>query len=374
MSTLSISHTSDGYLNVTAEYFTPLWATSTSISISSIFIICFVLYFIFYFIFLIRMRNRKEFKRNHKILFVLVGVCVTFQFMCLVMSIVYNILNKNARFQLENGANVTWAFFIGLQTALGLNNFFRFTNVVILFVIIYFVQMIFWKTARLTRTISSLSFRYIKILMNIVNLAFVVTGMLFVMVVVVSDVLLRLGYISNLITTGVYVGCFFCIVFMIVFDSIMALTSGILVINTIKRTAQNAERMTNRFTESAPAATKKEDVSLYQESTTEQNKGFPKSNETGVRFQKRVQNPFKMTFGLLFALVMCVVMEVVAGATGSTSSVHLSLGLIWHFCNSSGIFCFAAAVLILFYPSILVTNDAIQELEKQSLGTAQQAI
>ncbi|KAG2374429.1 hypothetical protein C9374_010713 [Naegleria lovaniensis] len=265
----------DGYANVSVSYYFPTWLGYATISNSSFFFIAYVL-----------------------LTWTIVFVAI--QSLTQLLRIVNDVLTIYARETAETERLVEWSFFTALNTISGVTTFFTFINIMSLFVILFFVQQVFWQTARLVRAISQQVHNIISIVMRIVNGIFLIVGACTVILGAVFYACNRMGFINNTTTTIVFALCFAIIVSMLLFYTVMVLASGIIVLKTIKQTSTSNKILTHT-TDQKPIE------------RTDSRSSFDIRN-----FEKKVQNPFKITFGLLGALLFCVFMEIIAGGLAST--------------------------------------------------------
>ncbi|KAG2374007.1 hypothetical protein C9374_011672 [Naegleria lovaniensis] len=338
---------SNQFANVTVDYYLPVWAASMSIGNSVLYICCFIIYLLFLAVFIFRVSRRnqaqpqqQQLKKNHKILFSLVVIQILIQCLNLSVRIIGDSMAIRMRQIAESGQLVEWNFFLATNILTGLATFFMFTNFITLFVILFFVQKMFWKTALLTRAISKTAHRRIEILMNVVTVLFCIVVELIVSLATTFYILRKLEMISKTTAIGVYVGCIVIVLGMLLFDTVMAVTSGVLVIKTIKQTTREVSKS----------------AQLSRVSS------FSSDFKT---FEKRVQSPFKITFGLLLGLIICVFLEMVAVALSQSINDFENFKSLWHFVNCLGVLLFAVLVLCLFYPMFAGTDRAIMEIEKR---------
>ncbi|KAF0973879.1 hypothetical protein FDP41_007266 [Naegleria fowleri] len=301
--------------------------------------------------FLRRLSN--QLKRTHKVLLTWTVVFVSIQALTQLLRIANDVLTIYARETAEASQLVEWSFFTAMNTVSGVTTFFTFINLMSLFVILFFVQQVFWQTARLVRAISQKVHSTISIVMRVVNGIFLFVGSCIVIMGAVFYACNRMGFISNTTTTVVFALCFVIIV-MLLFYTSMVLASGIVVLKTIKQTS----------------AIHKISSGQKPIERTDSRSSFDIRN-----FERKVQSPFKITFGLLVALLFCVLMEIIAGGLSSTMTNVDTMRLIWYILNCTGILVFAITILFLWFPLFWGNENAFNEIEKrkqaQSILTTQ---
>ncbi|KAG2373382.1 hypothetical protein C9374_012248 [Naegleria lovaniensis] len=335
----------NGYANITLKDVQPLWVSYSTLANSSFFLVCYMIYFFIVGIFLKRVSMKKKLKRNHKILLTLTVIFVGIQAWTQLLRIVNDSLGIIGRNVLEQGQLVEWPLFVAMNAVGGITTIFTFSNLISLFVILFVVQNIFWETAKLVRAISEKSFNVIRVVMLVVNVIFILLTFSLVLLVGVCFSLFGLGILSKNVATAVFVCVFILVVLMLFFDSFMVLTSGILVIKTIKDTTANTVKaITLRPLE----------------------KQSSRSSFDLQSFERRVQSPFKITFGLLIGMLTCMFMEVIAGGIASAVAEIETLRLVWYIFNCLGVLLFAVIVLFLFFPLFFGNENAFAEIEKRS--------
>nr|CAG4715650.1 unnamed protein product [Naegleria fowleri] len=342
---MNVNITTTSYANLTLKDVQPLWVSYSTLTNSSFFFICYLIYFLVVALFLQRVSSKNQLKRNHKILLTLTVIFVGIQTFIQLLRIANDSLQVRGRQLLESQQLVGLQFFVAMNVMGGVTTFFTFSNFISFFIILFVVQNIFWETAKLVRSISEKSFKIIRVTICVVNVIFIVLTLSLVILTGVCYSLLGLGMIAKNVATSVFVCVFVIVVYMIVFDSIMVLTSGILVIKTIKTTAANTVKaMTLRPLE----------------------KQTSRSSFDLQTFERRVQSPFKITFGLLIAMLVCMSMEIIAGGIASAVAEIETLRLVWYIFNCGGILIFAIIILFLFFPLFFGNEHAFAEIEKRS--------
>lgn len=176
--------------------------------------------------------------------------------------------------------------------------------------------------------------------MNVVTVIFCIGVELIVCLATTFYILRKLEMVTKTVAIGVYVGCIVIVLGMLLFDTVMAVTSGVLVIRTIKETTREVAKSAQLSRISSFSSDFK-------------------------NFEKRVQSPFKITFGLLLGLIICVFLEMVAVALSQSINDFENFKSLWHFVNCLGVLVFAVLVLCLFYPMFGGTDRAIMEIEKR---------
>jgi len=136
----------------------------------------------------------------------------------------------------------------------------------------------------------------------------------------------KMGLISKLAQTLVYVGCFLTLVVLLLFYSIMIVSSGVVIVKSIRKTSQAVHSAVH---------TK----------------------------HSLLQNPFAITFALLVGLLCCVVTELLAFGIGSAvTSDTEDYKFVWHFFNCAGVLIFAVIALLLFYPMFEDTDKVMGKI------------
>ena len=130
----------NGYVNVTSDYFKPLWSSGLTMANSGVFLCLYTIYMIGLVAFLIRVTRKVQLKRNHKILFSMTTIFVLVQIILLIMRIVSDALQIESRILTERKELVGWDLFLAVQIFAGIITFFMLINFVILMVIMFFVQ------------------------------------------------------------------------------------------------------------------------------------------------------------------------------------------------------------------------------------------
>lgn len=211
------------------------------------------------------------------------------------------------------------------------------------------------------RAISKDNNKKLIITINVMNAIFTTAAIFVIIAVSIFFGAKKFNIVSRNVTTGVFVTGFLIVFFMLIFCTIMAITSGVLVIRTIKET-------TRKVLESRQLTERDQtNLNIKENSQSE----IRSSMEFNV-FEKRVTSPFKITFGLLLGLCCCVLVQLVSIAVASTAAILENYKVIWHFFNCLGVLIFAVLVLFLFYPLFLHSENALKEIEKRKNGMLKQ--
>ncbi|EFC45936.1 predicted protein [Naegleria gruberi] len=268
----------------------------------------------------------------------------------LICRLVHDSLQIHARLLSESGQLVEWSLFLAIQVTAGITTFAMYINFISLFEIIFFVQRLFWKTARLLRAISNKTHRIIEIIILIANVVVVIIGVLVVVAVSALYAIKKFEIISNNYLTYAFVASFIAIFIILIFLSSLIITSGILVMRTIKQTTRNVTQSIRNTS-----------LSDTQNSAPTNRASFEIKS-----FEKRVQSPFKITFGLLLGLLLCILLEIISLALASTVTSSEDFKAIWHFFNCLGVLIYAVLLMLLFYPMFLDSENALKEIEKRN--------
>ncbi|EFC44705.1 predicted protein [Naegleria gruberi] len=156
-SNVTVSFPGDGFVNVSSvNAFPPIWGPAASMANSGFYLCLFIIYFICFGLLLSLIRNRIKhqhvssekkvgegiMKRNHIIMFLLAGSMVAIQCINLLIRIVNDILFIRARIIVERGERVSYSHYMAIWVTAGFSSFFMFLNFIMLFVILFFVQMV----------------------------------------------------------------------------------------------------------------------------------------------------------------------------------------------------------------------------------------
>ncbi|KAG2388031.1 hypothetical protein C9374_000881 [Naegleria lovaniensis] len=387
----------DGYANVSYTHYLPVWVNSLSMANSIFYLICFGLYYLSMAFFLYKIKSRKiELKRNHKLLFVLAIVFVAIQSMTLIIRVVYDGLHLYARIYTESTGNLLrMEFLIALNLMGALTIFFMFSDFIFLFIVLFYFQKIFWTTAKMMGAISRKALSRIQIMLNVTTVIFSVTSLVMVLLAAIFFFFQKTDMVGKPPTTGVYVGCFVVIFTMLVYDAVITIISGVLVMRSIKQTIKAVmtssqryaqrhyqPRITSPLTSSSlsdhnvdksNANISNTTLSVQQQVVNSSHPHSTNDNNTsttilrtsidGRKMEQRIQSPFKVTFGLLLGLVACIFFQLLAAGIASAAVEIDVVKMIWYFFNCLGVLVFAVIILCLFYPMFVNTEIAFKEIE-----------
>ena len=146
----TIKFSEDGFVNVSSvNVFPPVWGTAASMANSGFYLVLFAIYFICFGLLFRTIRKRVDqnrtkqvMKRNHVIMFILAGSMVAIQCINLLIRLVSDILFMEARLIVERGERITFAHYAAMWSLTSISSFFMFLNYIMLFVILFFVQMV----------------------------------------------------------------------------------------------------------------------------------------------------------------------------------------------------------------------------------------
>ena len=130
----------NGYANVTADSYLPVWSNAVSLCNSIFFLIVYSMYLIGLVIFLFRMNRKVKIVMNHKILISLTLLFVSIQCINLVCRIVLDSITMRGRIIAESGQLVEWGLFVSIQVMAGITTFAMYINLISLFEILFFIQ------------------------------------------------------------------------------------------------------------------------------------------------------------------------------------------------------------------------------------------
>lgn len=216
--------------------------------------------------------------------------------------------------------------------------------------------------------------------LNITTLIFTILCELMIVLVSAFFFLQKSNMVGKPPTMGVYVGCFLVILIMLLFDGLVTVISGVLVISTIKKTTRAVMATSQKYhkqqhsTTTTPGGSAAGSSSLTPRGSIESEKssnlpshahhgGATERNSIDRKMEQRIQSPFKVTFGLLMALVACILFQLVAAGIASGATEIDIIKPLWYFFNCLGVLVFAVIILFLFYPMFVNTEVAFKEIE-----------
>ena len=143
-------------MNVTTDFFPPVWTSSTSIGNSVLYLSLYSIYLIAFIILFSRINGRikilnesaksksrnKVIKRNHIIIFAFVLILILVEMINLILRIVGDGLSLNARMKLDNNMQVLTSEYLAIWIVNGFSTLFMYSNFIMLFLIMFVVQMI----------------------------------------------------------------------------------------------------------------------------------------------------------------------------------------------------------------------------------------
>ncbi|KAG2378670.1 hypothetical protein C9374_007818 [Naegleria lovaniensis] len=245
------------------------------------------------------LRQRKiPIKKNPKILFTIVVIFVAIQCFNLIIRAMYDIWNINAHYRFDGGQQVFKAsYFLGMNVMGALSTWTFFWNYVFVFVILFFVQLMFWKTAWSLRAISKRFYHFFRILNIVIFSIFISIEILVVALIPFIEYASETGLIETNTRTNLTIGLFSALIWMFLFDTFTAVLSGICIVKGIR---QN------------------------------QSKFATKGQNSLLSLNKN--NPFVVTLGLTIGLILCILCQLLAAgiATSTLSLDRTGLKVIWH--------------------------------------------
>src|SRR3989338_2236315 len=170
------------------------------------------------------------------------------------------------------------------------------------------------------RAISKRTFRNISYFAKLTIFSFTIIVLICNVLVSLFLVLAKLNVVSKSVNITVNSIILSVVVLLFCKDVISVLTSGILVIKSIRQSIERVKQ------------------------TTKKTEGM--------------ENPFIVTFSLLVGLIICILLQIVS-ATVATAYVseREEFKFAWHFVNCAGILVFACLTLALFYPMFIQTES-----------------
>ena len=175
------------------------------------------------------------------------------------------------------------------------------------------------------RAISKKAFKRVRIFTQITIVLFVIATFIVLTLASLFVPLTKFNIFNKTETTTLNFVLFGIILVLYAKDTIAILTSGILVIKTIRKSIQKIKNVTSH--------------------------------------QKKMENPFIVTFSLLIGLIACILLQLLAVIIGAALVADKDeFKFIWHFVNCAGILFFASLTLALFYPLFIQTETVFKEL------------
>ncbi|EFC44106.1 predicted protein [Naegleria gruberi] len=205
------------------------------------------------------------------------------------------------------------------------------------------------------RAVNKNTSKIIGIVMMIMEGLFIVFGTLLVIVMSVVAGLKKFNFVPSQAMTAVFASAFAAAAVMIVFVALMVIISGVLVIKTIRQTSRNVLQ--------AVKSQQLKETDLLSADSSKLRTSIDKAS-----FERRVQSPFKITFGLLIGLIICVILELIAIAVASIAADVEEVKLIWQALNCAAVLIFGVLIIFLFYPLFMDTENALNEIEKRKEG------
>ena len=162
--------------------------------------------------------------------------------------------------------------------------------------------------------------------LNISTLVFTILCELMICLVSAFFFLQKSDMVGKTPTMGVYIGCFLVILVMLLFDGIVTVISGVLVITTIKKTTRAVMATSQKYHKTTTNTLSTGHMTPRGSIESEKSTNLPSTHapveRTSIdrKIEQRIQSPFKVTFGLLMALVACILFQLVAAgiASGAT--------------------------------------------------------
>ncbi|EFC50093.1 predicted protein [Naegleria gruberi] len=362
----------NGYTNVTLDQFRPIWSSSLVLSNTILFLFLFTIYMFILIGFIYKVTRKLKLKRNQKILFIMTGIYVTVQIMSLLIRVVNESLQLTVRTRAENGGLIEWELFVTMQVFAGLNTFSMLSNFLTLFSIVIFVQNMFWSTATLMRAISKQTSKIIRMIMTIVGTVFVIVAVVIILLIGIIAGIRRFDYIPKEYVAAIQVTSFVVGGIVLLFVGGMLIASGIIVIRTIQKTSKNVVTANVSNNTNSESFAQKSESNI--ESQTSHSSNNTRQSFDKVSFEKRVQSPFKITFGLLIGLLMCISLQLIAIAIASGATELANYSVIWQFLNCTGVLTFGILILFLFFPLFRDMEIAMQEIEKRKEALSQKKL
>ncbi|KAG2378669.1 hypothetical protein C9374_007817 [Naegleria lovaniensis] len=331
--------TSDGlYVNITSSnYFLPNYVTYLSLTNSFFFLSCYAIFYLCFAIMLFILQKRKiPIKKNPKILFTTVGIFVGIQCANLLIRIMYESWTWNAKNLYDSGQTLFRVeYFFGWKVLASLTTCSLFWNYVFVFVILFFVQLMFWKTAWSLRAISKQFYHFFRILNIVIFSLFITLMTLIVIVIPFIEYSAELYLVDSKTRTNVYYGLFSALVTMFLFDSFTTVLSAISIVKGIRKNSSK----------------------------------FRSSGSSSSFISLSRNNPFIVTLGLMIGLILCILCQILAAAIASSvGSGKSGLKIIWHFFTCLAVLIFAVLSLLLFYPMFIQTEKVLLKLNELDSG------
>ena len=213
------------------------------------------------------------------------------------------------------------------------------------------------------RAITKETSKIIRTSMTIIAALFVMLAILIILLIGIMSGIKRFDFIPKEYATAIQVVSFVVGGCVIVFVGCMLIASGIIVVRTIQKTSKNVI-----------TAVSEHHKSESKMSTTESQNSSSRASFDKVSFEKRVQSPFKITFGLLIGLLLCMALQLVAIAIAAGASELANYSVIWQFLNCTGVLIFGILILFLFYPLFRDMEIAMKEIEKRKETLSQKKL